>query len=112
MKRDLYAPFSLGTAVCYERFGVVALGAVEAEVSVYVLFDQEGRLTGFKYFDTLDSACVLAAMPDADHVVLYSNHPQVTGRELAPYEDDLRNLDRMPEGTALYLVHEDTCVKA
>ena len=111
MKRELYAPFYPETSLPVERLGVVLLGAVESEVSVYVLLDRQGKVSAFKFFDTLDSAGVLASVPQAERIVLFSGHPQM-GYNLTANDDDLRNLSLLPEGAQLYLVHEHTCVKA
>ena len=111
MKRDIYAPFSPGSALPVERLGVQLLGAVESEVSAYVLLDRQGKVVALKFFDTLDAAGALKAVPAAERVVLYSAHPQL-GYGLVAYDHDLRNLALLPEGAELYLVHERTCVKA
>ncbi|MEG0986081.1 MAG: hypothetical protein RSG50_04075 [Clostridia bacterium] len=96
--------------VSTEELGVMLLGDVFAELSCYVLWDEDGN-GALKAFDTYDSEQALNRdWPVSGRLVLYTNHPE-TGA-MTPSEDDLRNLKRMPERTELFAVCEALCAKA
>ena len=99
--------FLLGDIQINEALGVRLFGKVYQDVSAFIELGRDGLK--LRLFDSFFAPEVLERQWEAGaRFALYTNHPE---GDMRPREQDLRNLAVMSEGTEMYIVHEDDCIR-